>query len=40
MIQFLCGFARMFKKGRAWLFLDLFFASKQEPNDSANTDNN
>lgn len=40
MIQLLCGFARMFKKGRAWLFLDLFFASKQEPNGNANSDNN
>lgn len=32
MIQLLCGFARLFKKGRAGLFLDLFFEDKQELN--------
>jgi len=40
MLQLLCGFARMFKRGRAWLFLDLFYAGRQESNNNDNSDNN
>lgn len=40
MLQLLCGFARMFKKGRACPFMDIFFAGKEESNDIIPSDKN